>query len=113
MRPLSLDLAASGGAALLSFVNHTPAAVAILDTELRYLAVSRRWLEDYRLGDRHIIGEHHYDVFPEIRSMPGWLEVHQRCLAGAVERCDGELFLRKDGSRDWIRWEIRPWYGEE
>ncbi|HSE59485.1 MAG TPA: PAS domain S-box protein [Nitrospiraceae bacterium] len=113
MRPLSLDLAASGRTALLSFVNHTPAAVAILDTELRYLAVSRRWLEDYRLGDRHIIGEHHYDVFPEIRSMPGWLEVHQRCLAGAVERCDGEPFLRKDGSRDWIRWEIRPWYGEE
>jgi PAS domain S-box-containing protein len=113
MRPISLDLAASGRAALLSFVEHTPAAVAILDTDLRYLGVSRRWLDDYRLGDRHIVGEHHYDVFPEIRSMPAWLELHRRCLAGAVERCDGELFSRKDGSRDWVRWEIRPWYGEE
>ncbi|MGE3152731.1 MAG: PAS domain S-box protein [Nitrospiraceae bacterium] len=113
MRPLNLDLAASGHAALLLVMEQIPAAVAILDAELRYLAASRRWLEDYRLGDRRIIGEHHYDVFPEIRSMPRWLEIHQRCLAGAVEGSDGEYFLRHDGSRDWVRWEIRPWYGEE
>lgn len=112
MRPLSLDLVASGRAALLSFAAHTPAAVAILDRDLRYLAVSRRWREEYRLGDRHIIGEHHDDVFPEVRSMPDWLEIRQRCFAGDGERCDGELFLRTDGSPEWIRWEIRPWYGE-
>ena len=103
----------AGRAALLSFVEHTPAAVAILDTDLRYLAASRRWLDDYKLGHRNIIGKHHYDVFPEIWSLPAWQETHRRCLAGAVEICDGELFPRKDGTREWIRWEVRPWYGEE
>ncbi|MGH7369395.1 MAG: PAS domain S-box protein, partial [Candidatus Methylomirabilaceae bacterium] len=97
-------------ALLQSFVEHTPAAVAMFDKSLRYVAVSRRWLHDYRLGDQNIIGRHHYDVFPEIRKRKEWQEVHQRCLAGAVERRDEDRFMRQDGSEDWLRWEVRPWY---
>ncbi len=95
---------------LESFVEHTPAAVAMFDKSLRYVAVSRRWLHDYRLGDQNVIGRHHYDVFPEIRKRKEWQEVHQRCLAGAVERRDEDRFVRQDDSEDWLRWEVRPWY---
>ncbi|MBI4381898.1 MAG: PAS domain S-box protein [candidate division NC10 bacterium] len=97
-------------ALLQSFVEHTPAAVAMFDKSLRYVAVSRRWLYDYRLGDQNIIGRHHYDVFPEIRNLKEWQEVHQRCLAGAVERRDEDRLVRQDGSEDWLCWEVRPWY---
>ncbi|NOT24111.1 MAG: PAS domain S-box protein [Nitrospiraceae bacterium] len=93
-----------------SFVEHTPAGVAMLDKDLRYVAVSRRWMEDYRLGCQQLIGRHHYDVFPEIKDMKEWQEIHQRCLAGAVERCEEDHFTRTDGSEDWLRWEIRPWH---
>ncbi len=95
---------------LASFVAHTPAAVAMLDKDFRYLAVSQRWLQDYRLGDQNLIGKHHYDVFPEIRHMTEWHTIHQRCLAGSVERRDEDRFVREDGSEDWLRWEIRPWH---
>ncbi len=92
-----------------SFIEHTPAPVAMLDRDLRYVAVSRRWMEDYRLGEQTILGKHHYDVFPEIRAMEEWKAIHQRCLAGAIEKREEQRFVRADGSENWLRWEVRPW----
>jgi two-component system sensor histidine kinase/response regulator len=95
-----------------SFVEHAPVAVAMLDQQFRYVAVSQRWYQDYQLGERDIIGQHHYDVFPEIRDMREWQGIYQRCLAGAIERREEDLFVRANGSTDWLRWEVRPWHDE-
>ena len=91
-----------------SFIEHAPVAIAMLDRDLRYVAVSRRWLEDYRLDEQNILGKHHYDMFPEIRAMEEWQAIHRRCLAGAVEKQEEQRFVRADGSENWLRWEVRP-----
>lgn len=89
------------------FVEYTPAPVAMMDSNMCYLVVSKRWQMDYGLEDPNIIGRSHYDIFPEIPER--WKEIYRRCLAGAIEKCEAEPFPRADGSIDWVRWEIHPW----
>ena len=89
-------------------IRHDPNAIAVYDNELRYVFVSERYLNDYGVKEKDIIGKHHYEVFPEMPQR--WKAVHQRVLAGAVERSDDDYFERPDGSITYNRWECRPWY---
>lgn len=93
---------------LRRFAEFAPVAIAMLDRQLRYVAVSQRFRDDYKLGTEPLVGRGHYDVFPDLP--PAWREVHRRGLAGEVLRNSGQLFERADGTQLWIRWEIQPWH---
>ncbi len=91
------------------FFKYVPTGIAMFDRQMHYLMASQRWLEDYNLGSvESVLGRSHYDIFPDVPER--WRQIHQRCLAGAIERCEADCFERADGSLHWRRWEVRPWY---
>jgi two-component system, chemotaxis family, CheB/CheR fusion protein len=94
------------GGRLDAFIEQSSSAIAMFDRNMRYIAVSERWLADYHLLQSPI-GRSHYEVFPEIGNE--WKAVHKSCLAGATVRSNGEPFRRADGALQWIKWEARPW----
>ena len=96
---------------LETFVEHTPAAVAMFDRQMRYLMVSHRWLRDYRLVEESILGKSHYEIFPELPRE--WHDDHRRVLNGEIYRREQDAFLRQDGTIDWIRYELHPWRDSE
>lgn len=89
------------------FVEHAPAALSMLDHEMRYLAVSRRWLQDFNLVEEEVLGRSHYEVFPRLPE--SWKVLHQRALAGEAMRINEDSFTQPDGSVHWLRREYRPW----
>lgn len=90
------------------FIKEAPTAIAMFDNEMRYIAASNQWIKDYQLESRKLIGESHYVIFPQIGE--DWKKIHRACLQGAVNKCDEVLMLREDGSRQWLAWDVRPWY---
>jgi PAS domain S-box-containing protein len=96
---------------LWPFLEEAPFASAMFDLEMRYLHASRGWRKDYGLGDRELRGFSHYEVFPEIPER--WKGLHRRALGGEFLQSEEDRFERADGTVQWLRWQIRPWYASD
>lgn len=90
------------------FIQHAPAALAMFDREMRYLAASRRWIEMHGLGGTDLIGLSHYEALPEVPE--DWRAAHRRALAGEATEPGDYLFHRADGRSQWVHREVRPWF---
>ena len=89
------------------FVKHVPAAVAMLDRDMRYLQMSERWCADFLLDGAKTLGRSHYEIFPDIPDR--WRQIHRRAMAGETLRAEEDRWDREGGGTTWLRWEIRPW----
>ncbi|EHQ30519.1 PAS domain-containing hybrid sensor histidine kinase/response regulator [Mucilaginibacter paludis] len=95
-------------AQLNTFIEVSPAPIAVFDKEMRYIAASDLWKQDYKLERKNIIGVCHYDLFPE--ASLHWRQIHERGMAGEILSNTEDSFVRKNGRTQWFRWEIRPWF---
>jgi PAS domain S-box-containing protein len=88
-------------------IDQAPISMAMFDRDMRYLAASQRWIEEYGKGHSELVGRSHYDVHPDLPEV--WKDVHRRGQAGEVVKNDEDLWPQADGRRLWIRWAVHPW----
>ncbi len=93
------------------FIEHSPAAIAMFDTDFRYMHASAGWYQQYNIAEKDIIGRHHYELFPSVPER--WKEAHRRAMSGETILADRDCFEQEDGSELWLRWQVRPWHTSE
>lgn len=93
-------------------IRQAPAAIAMLDKNMRYIMASDRWASDYGLPKQNLTGLSYYDLFPEILKRQSWLDEHQRALKGEVIQNDQDFWIRENSRKEWIKYRIHPWMDE-
>lgn len=93
---------------LKAFVENTPAAIAMFDKNMKCIAATNKWCEDYGIEDKSLLEEEHSGVIP--RSSSNWQKIYERCLNGAIEKREEDKILFSNGKVEWLKWEMRPWY---
>lgn len=92
-------------------VEQMPVALAVFDRQMRYLAVSERFILEHpgapRMAPAAYVGRSHYDTFANLA--PHWRMVHLRVLSGETVEAEAEPFAQADGRMGWIRWHMAPW----
>jgi len=90
------------------FIRHAPAALAMLDNRLRYLAVSQRWLDDFDLDGQRLLGR---DFLPTLDGLDAvWAERLRTALNGQIIRIAAEAYPAHGTRVRWIRWAARAWH---
>lgn len=97
-----------GRQALIRFIRNASVSAAMFDREMNYLAWSQSYARENRLEESDFVGNNHYDLFPDLPKK--WKAAHQRCLAGASESSEEDLYIKEDGRHVWYEWEMSPWY---
>ncbi len=93
------------------FVEHAPVAIAMFNQDMRYLAVSKRWLSQYNIEHTNIIGELHYEHFP--RDQKKYSQAITNCLIGENEICKQDSYIDEDDKVEWTSWEMQPWFNAD
>lgn len=95
---------------LAAFVEHTPAAVSMLDNQMNYIAVSNKWEEEYFLKSEEVLGKSHYDLFSELMTEER-LNNYNRVLKGEfLTNKEEKILFPGDTEARYVAWEMRPWY---
>ncbi|MBE9661354.1 PAS domain S-box protein [Mucilaginibacter myungsuensis] len=95
-------------AQLAAFVEHAPAAVAMLDNDMNYIAASNMWLDEFHIKEKNIEGVSYYSTFKNLSKERR--ERHQGVLKGAVIKVEEDVF-QPDATQEpmYVSWEMRPW----
>jgi PAS domain S-box-containing protein len=85
-----------------------PLAMARFDSKMNYLFATDRWMTDYGLSEKNILGRNHYEIFPDVPK--DLKKIYRKAFRGEVQRGSEYPFIRKNGRVDHVNWIAFPWY---
>ena len=88
-------------------IEHNSSGIAVHDKNLNYIYVSQKYIDDYGIKEKDIIGKHHYEIFPNLPQK--WRDAHQKALAGEVTMADEDPYISDHNSLEYTRWICLPW----
>lgn len=92
-----------------NIIEYLPAPVIIFDKSLCFVAASNQFFNESPLEKEQVQhGDHWYKLVPDMPTK--WKLGHQRCLAGEKIKSEEDPFYREDGTIEWWKYEINPWY---
>jgi PAS domain S-box-containing protein len=88
-------------------VKDAPSAIAVLDTNLKFVSCSDVWLEDFDIDKKDIESKGFSTIFKEV---PISLQkALQDCLNGKNQINKGQRFSLPSGKIQWLKWKINSW----
>ncbi|MEG4575705.1 response regulator [Microcoleus sp. N3A4] len=96
---------------LKQIITCVPVAMAMFDTEMRYLANSHKWLTQFNLEWQSLTNCSHYELFPDTPNR--WKIMYQEVFKGEVVSVSEDAWERADGSVMYLRWAAHPWYSPD
>jgi PAS domain S-box-containing protein len=103
-----------GTGELALVVEQLPASIAIFDADLRYVAVSRRFLSEMECifsrklpSPTEVVGRSVNEILPDLPLR--WYEAQVRVLAGEDLAEQEDFVQHEDGSTIFLRWSLKPW----
>ncbi|MEG4273091.1 MULTISPECIES: response regulator [unclassified Microcoleus] len=93
---------------LRQIITCVPVAMAMFDTQMRYMANSKKWVSQFNLNLPSLNNFSHYELFPDTPNR--WKVMYQQALKGQVVSVSEDAWERADGSVLYLRWAAHPWY---
>ncbi len=93
---------------LNQIIARAPVAMAMFDTQMRYIANSQKWLTQFNLEWQSLTKLSYYDLFPDTPNR--WKVMYADVLKGEVVSVSEDAWERADGSVMYLRWAAHPWY---
>jgi diguanylate cyclase (GGDEF)-like protein len=114
-RPMSTSLPLEAEAPLSEwvarFVDDIPAAVAVFDRQLRYVAANAVWVKTFRLAAASLAGWRHHEL-DRANGAP-FLELQRRALSGEVVNGCSTVESDAAGNLSHRAINVRPWLGAD
>ncbi|MCE2611421.1 PAS domain S-box protein [Flavobacteriaceae bacterium D16] len=93
-----------------NLIKQLPYATAFINSDMELVHASDRWISDFDLGNKKVIGQTLRQVFPDIRN--SWKKDLKKVLQGGAKTSGIECIMNQDGEEHWFNWTNSPWYDQ-